>query len=104
MKRGPKRILLDKMIYLIYDWSYNRGYIDAFYGISLIMSVRKLAKLNYFFDRQVIDGITNGVGITSFFTGEAIKYVGGGRISSYILFFLFFLLIFFVFFYFLYIY
>ncbi|KAB2094359.1 hypothetical protein ES319_A02G152300v1 [Gossypium barbadense] len=35
VKRGPKRILLDKMIYLIYDWSYNRGYIDMFYSISL---------------------------------------------------------------------
>ena len=103
-KNVPKKILADKIINVIYDWSYNRGYIDAFYGISLIMSVRKLAKLNYFFDRQVIDGIPNGVGITSFFTGEAIKYVGGGRISSYILFFLFFLLIFFVFFYFIYIY
>nr|YP_010512188.1 NADH dehydrogenase subunit 5 [Myrocarpus frondosus]UXL83512.1 NADH dehydrogenase subunit 5 [Myrocarpus frondosus] len=95
-KNFPKKIVADKMINVIYDWSYNRGYIDAFYGISLIASVRKLAKLNYFFDRQVIDGISNGVGITSFFMGEAIKYVGGGRISSYILFFLFFVLIFLV--------
>nr|YP_010512105.1 NADH dehydrogenase subunit 5 [Myrospermum sousanum]UXL83429.1 NADH dehydrogenase subunit 5 [Myrospermum sousanum] len=95
-KNFPKKIFADKMINVIYDWSYNRGYIDAFYGISLIASVRKLAKLNYFFDRQVIDGIPNGIGITSFFMGEAIKYVGGGRISSYILFFLFFVLIFLV--------
>nr|YP_010864462.1 NADH-plastoquinone oxidoreductase subunit 5 [Indigofera decora]WGS97611.1 NADH-plastoquinone oxidoreductase subunit 5 [Indigofera decora] len=88
-----KKNVADKIINIIYDWSYNRGYIDAFYGISLIANVRKLAKLNYFFDRQVIDGIPNGIGITSFFMGEAIKYVGGGRISSYILFLLFFLLI-----------
>ena len=96
-----KKSLSDKIINLIYDWSYNRGYIDAFYEVSLIASVRKLAKLNYFFDRQVIDGIPNGIGITSFFLGEAIKYVGGGRISSYIFFFLFFLLIFLVICYFL---
>nr|YP_010864628.1 NADH-plastoquinone oxidoreductase subunit 5 [Indigofera kirilowii]WGS97777.1 NADH-plastoquinone oxidoreductase subunit 5 [Indigofera kirilowii] len=88
-----KKNVADKIINIIYDWSYNRGYIDAFYGISLIANVRKLAKLNSFFDRQVIDGIPNGIGITSFFMGEAIKYVGGGRISSYILFLLFFLLI-----------
>nr|YP_009771542.1 NADH-plastoquinone oxidoreductase subunit 5 [Poecilanthe parviflora]QIT02327.1 NADH-plastoquinone oxidoreductase subunit 5 [Poecilanthe parviflora]QVX30372.1 NADH-plastoquinone oxidoreductase subunit 5 [Poecilanthe parviflora] len=94
-KRFQKRIVADKIINVIYDWSYNRGYIDSFYGMSLIASVRRLAKLNYFFDRQVIDGIPNGVGIISFFMGEAIKYVGGGRISSYILFFLFFLVIFF---------
>nr|YP_009772214.1 NADH-plastoquinone oxidoreductase subunit 5 [Zornia diphylla]QIT03082.1 NADH-plastoquinone oxidoreductase subunit 5 [Zornia diphylla] len=88
-----KNELGDKILNVIYDWSYNRGYIDNFYEISLIGSVRKLAKLNSFFDRQVIDGIPNGVGITSFFMGEAIKYVGGGRISSYILFFVFFLFI-----------
>jgi hypothetical protein len=28
-----------------------------------------------------VDGITNGVGITSFFVGEGIKYIGGGQIS-----------------------
>nr|YP_010512022.1 NADH dehydrogenase subunit 5 [Amburana cearensis]UXL83346.1 NADH dehydrogenase subunit 5 [Amburana cearensis] len=90
----PKKLVADKMINVIYDWSYNRGYIDAFYEISLIASVRKLAKLNSFFDIQVIDVIPNGVGITNFFMGEAIKYVGGGRISSYIFFFFFFMLIF----------
>nr|YP_009764785.1 NADH dehydrogenase subunit 5 [Acrocarpus fraxinifolius]QIS95062.1 NADH dehydrogenase subunit 5 [Acrocarpus fraxinifolius] len=90
----PKEIVADKIRNVIYDWSYNRGYIDAFYGISLINSVRRLAKLNYFFDRRVIDGIPNGVGITSFFLGEVIKYVGGGRISSYILLYFFYALIF----------
>nr|YP_010512518.1 NADH dehydrogenase subunit 5 [Luetzelburgia bahiensis]UXL83842.1 NADH dehydrogenase subunit 5 [Luetzelburgia bahiensis] len=95
-KNIPKKILADKIINVIYDWSYNRGYIDAFYRVSLIASIRKLAKLNYFFDRQVIDGIPNGVGITSFFMGESIKYVGGGRISSYILFFFISLIIFLV--------
>nr|QVX28431.1 NADH-plastoquinone oxidoreductase subunit 5 [Tabaroa caatingicola] len=93
-KKIQKRIVIDKIRNVIYDWSYNRGYIDAFYGMSLIANVRRFAKLNSFFDRQVINGIPNGVGITSFFMGEAIKYVGGGRISSYILFFLFFLVIF----------
>src|SRR3954464_15239268 len=86
-KSVPKKIIADKIINIIYDWSYNRGYIDAFFEVSLIASVRKLAKFNSFFDRQVIDGIPNGVGISSFFIGEAIKYVGGGRISSYIFFF-----------------
>ncbi|KAA3488545.1 NADH dehydrogenase [Gossypium australe] len=45
----PKRILLDKMIYLIYDWSYNRGYIDMFYSISLTKGIRGLAELTHFF-------------------------------------------------------
>lgn len=100
-KNFSKKIVADKIRNLIYDWSYNRGYIDPFYRISLINNVRRLAKLNYFFDRRVIDGIPNGVGITSFFLGEVIKYAGGGRISSYILLYFFYALIFLLIYYFL---
>nr|QFQ33997.1 NADH-plastoquinone oxidoreductase subunit 5 [Lonicera elisae] len=84
VKTGTKRILSDKIINGLYDWSYNRGYIDAFYATSLTGGIRGLAEFTHFFDRRVIDGITNGVGIMSFFVGEGIKSVGGGRISSYL--------------------
>nr|YP_010545921.1 NADH-plastoquinone oxidoreductase subunit 5 [Dendrobium trigonopus]UYG49452.1 NADH-plastoquinone oxidoreductase subunit 5 [Dendrobium trigonopus] len=100
-KSVPKQIVSDNIINVIYDWSYNCGYIDNLYEISFIANIRKLGKLNYFFDRQVIDGIPNGIGVTSFFIGETIKYMGGGRISSYILFFLFFIFIFLIIWYFL---
>nr|YP_009742392.1 NADH dehydrogenase subunit 5 [Zabelia dielsii]QID90487.1 NADH dehydrogenase subunit 5 [Zabelia dielsii] len=83
VKTSPKRILSDKIINGLYVWSYNRGYIDAFYATSLTGGIRGLAEFTHFFDRRVIDGITNGVGIMSFFVGEGIKSVGGGRISSY---------------------
>nr|YP_009262710.1 NADH-plastoquinone oxidoreductase subunit 5 [Styrax grandiflorus]ANI87375.1 NADH-plastoquinone oxidoreductase subunit 5 [Styrax grandiflorus]ASM46059.1 NADH-plastoquinone oxidoreductase subunit 5 [Styrax grandiflorus] len=83
-KKGSKRILWDKIINAIYDWSYNRGYIDTFYATFLTGGIRGLAELTQFFDRHIIDGITNGVGVMSFFVGEGIKYVGGGRISSYL--------------------
>nr|WID87797.1 NdhF [Zabelia biflora] len=84
VKTSPKRILSDKIINGLYVWSYNRGYIDAFYATSLTGGIRGLAEFTHFFDRRVIDGITNGVGIMSFFVGEGIKSVGGGRISSYL--------------------
>nr|APB95350.1 NADH dehydrogenase subunit 5 [Daucus guttatus] len=93
VKTGPKRILLDKIINGIYDWSYNRGYIDAFYARFLIGGIRGLAELTSFFDRRVIDGITNGVGVLSFFIGEGIKSIGGGRISSYLFLYFFFVAI-----------
>nr|YP_009469386.1 NADH dehydrogenase subunit 5 [Byrsonima crassifolia]AVD96613.1 NADH dehydrogenase subunit 5 [Byrsonima crassifolia] len=96
-KEGPKG---GKIIGVIYDWSYNRGYIDAFYAIFLIQGIRRLAELNRFFDIRVIDGIINGVGVTSFLIGEGIKYVGGGRISSYLLLYLFYILIFLLIYYF----
>nr|YP_009645649.1 NADH dehydrogenase subunit 5 [Schrebera alata]QBS54061.1 NADH dehydrogenase subunit 5 [Schrebera alata] len=88
VKTGPKRSLWDKILNGLYNWSYNRAYIDAFYTTYLTGAVRGLVQLTHFFDRRVIDGITNGVGVMSFFVGEGIKYVGGGRISSYLFFYL----------------
>nr|YP_009556794.1 NADH-plastoquinone oxidoreductase subunit 5 [Stegnosperma cubense]QBC70184.1 NADH-plastoquinone oxidoreductase subunit 5 [Stegnosperma cubense] len=93
-KRVTTRILWDKILNSIYNWSSNRGYIDAFYATSLIRVVRGLAELVSFFDRQIIDRIPNGFGVTSFFVGEGIKYVGGGRISSYLFLYLFYVSIF----------
>nr|YP_010638591.1 NADH-plastoquinone oxidoreductase subunit 5 [Saxifraga fortunei]YP_010642079.1 NADH-plastoquinone oxidoreductase subunit 5 [Saxifraga rufescens]WBQ51318.1 NADH-plastoquinone oxidoreductase subunit 5 [Saxifraga fortunei]WBQ55146.1 NADH-plastoquinone oxidoreductase subunit 5 [Saxifraga rufescens] len=93
-KKGPKRFFGDKLINIIYSWSYNRGYIDAFYATSFTKGIRGFAELTHFFDRRVIDGITNAVGIISFFVGEGIKYVGGGRISSYLFLYLYFVFIF----------
>nr|YP_009866686.1 NdhF [Ligusticopsis scapiformis]YP_010695841.1 NADH dehydrogenase subunit F [Oreocomopsis aromatica]QKE48909.1 NdhF [Ligusticopsis scapiformis]WCF68447.1 NADH dehydrogenase subunit F [Oreocomopsis aromatica] len=104
VKTGPKRILLDKIINGIYDWSYNRGYIDAFYARFLIGGIRGLAKLTSFFDRRVIDGITNGVGVLSFFVGEGIKSLGSGRISSYLFLYFFFVAILLLIYYFFYLY
>ncbi|WP_368855847.1 NADH dehydrogenase subunit F C-terminal domain-containing protein, partial [Salmonella enterica] len=49
IKRGPKRLLWDKMINAIYNWSYNRAYIDSFYTVSLIGGIRKSAELIHFF-------------------------------------------------------
>nr|YP_010882714.1 NADH-plastoquinone oxidoreductase subunit 5 [Androsace filiformis]WIF27298.1 NADH-plastoquinone oxidoreductase subunit 5 [Androsace filiformis] len=94
IKLRSKRNFGDKTVNIIYNWSDNRGYIDAFYATSLTGGVRAFAKLTEFFDKWVIDGITNGVGIITFFLGEGIKYVGGGRVSSYLLFYLFYLLVF----------
>nr|YP_010736282.1 NADH dehydrogenase subunit F [Pachygone laurifolia]WEL36255.1 NADH dehydrogenase subunit F [Pachygone laurifolia] len=94
VKMGPNRIFWDQIINVIYNWSYNRGYVDVFYATTLTRGIGGLAELTHFVDRQVIDGITNGVGVTSFFVGEWIKYIGGGRISSYIFLYLFYVLMF----------
>nr|YP_010132011.1 NADH-plastoquinone oxidoreductase subunit 5 [Primula hubeiensis]QPZ50713.2 NADH-plastoquinone oxidoreductase subunit 5 [Primula hubeiensis]WCD61489.1 NADH-plastoquinone oxidoreductase subunit 5 [Primula hubeiensis] len=94
-KIRSKRNFLDKTINSIYNWSDNRGYIDAFYATFLTRGIRVLAEFTDFIDRRIIDGITNGVGIISFFLGEGIKYVGGGRISSYLFLYVSYVLIFF---------
>ncbi|CAN4095336.1 unnamed protein product [Withania somnifera] len=76
VKKGPKRITWDKIINGIYDWSYNRAYIDAFYTRFFVGGIRGLAEFTHFFDRRIIDGMTNGVGVISFIVGEGIKYIG----------------------------
>nr|YP_010605770.1 NADH-plastoquinone oxidoreductase subunit 5 [Aster pycnophyllus]WAN81087.1 NADH-plastoquinone oxidoreductase subunit 5 [Aster pycnophyllus] len=100
-KMGPRRNFYDKIKNTIYDWSYNRGYIDTFYGTFLIVGTRKLAEFTHFFDRRIIDAIPNGVGLISFFVAEVIKSVGGGRISSYLFFYFSYVSIFLVIYYFL---
>nr|YP_009556381.1 NADH-plastoquinone oxidoreductase subunit 5 [Gypsophila vaccaria]QBC70775.1 NADH-plastoquinone oxidoreductase subunit 5 [Gypsophila vaccaria] len=93
-KGGPKRIFWDKIKNFLYNWSSNRGYIDAFYATYFIKSLRGLTELVSIIDRRIIDGIPNGFGITSFFVAESFRYIGGGRISSYNLFYLFYVSIF----------
>nr|YP_009711757.1 NdhF [Curcuma wenyujin]YP_009742577.1 NADH-plastoquinone oxidoreductase subunit 5 [Curcuma aromatica]QGA47247.1 NdhF [Curcuma wenyujin]QID90876.1 NADH-plastoquinone oxidoreductase subunit 5 [Curcuma aromatica]WIM51349.1 NADH dehydrogenase subunit F [Curcuma wenyujin] len=102
IKGGPKRIFLDKIKNRIYNWSYNCGYIDIFYTRVFTLSIRGLTKLTQFFDRNIIDGIINGVVVASLFIGEGVKSMGGGRISSYLFLYLFYASIFlfiFLFFY-----
>nr|YP_009485109.1 NADH dehydrogenase subunit 5 [Dioscorea collettii]ATN95661.1 NADH dehydrogenase subunit 5 [Dioscorea collettii] len=94
VKMGPRRIILDQIKSVIYNWSYNGGYIDIFYTRVFTMSIRQLAKLITFLDRRIIDGITNTIGLSSFFIGEGIKYMGSGRISSYLFLYLSFVSIF----------
>nr|YP_010419507.1 NADH-plastoquinone oxidoreductase subunit 5 [Laportea canadensis]USG53124.1 NADH-plastoquinone oxidoreductase subunit 5 [Laportea canadensis] len=79
------KIFGDKTIYVIYAWSYNRGYIDFFYRNFLTQGIRVFSEVINFFDRRLSDGITNGFGISNFLVGEIFKYVGGGRISFYLL-------------------
>nr|YP_010274213.1 NADH dehydrogenase subunit 5 [Cyclocodon lancifolius]YP_010392273.1 NADH-plastoquinone oxidoreductase subunit 5 [Cyclocodon axillaris]UJP67330.1 NADH dehydrogenase subunit 5 [Cyclocodon lancifolius]UPX07882.1 NADH-plastoquinone oxidoreductase subunit 5 [Cyclocodon axillaris] len=97
VKTNLRIIVSDKIINGIYDWSYNRGYIDAFYATYFLGGIRRVSELTDFFDKQVVDGITNGVGLMSFFLGEGIKFLGGGRISSYLFLYCSYLSIFFIF-------
>nr|YP_010887365.1 NADH dehydrogenase subunit F [Spergularia marina]WJJ44588.1 NADH dehydrogenase subunit F [Spergularia marina] len=99
-KGGPKTFLGDKLKSIIYNWSFNRGYIDAFYATYLINGVRGLAEVVSVIDRRLIDGIPNGLGITSFFVAEGIKYIGGGRISSYLFLYFFYVSSFLIIYYF----
>nr|QWW92989.1 NADH dehydrogenase subunit 5 [Delavayella serrata] len=76
-----------KSIFLsVYNWSYYQGYIDQLYNFLFIRSLRFLTKYLSLIDQWLIDGIVNGIGISSFFGGEGLKYTEGGKISSYLFF------------------
>lgn len=90
MKIGLKRILLDPIVNAIYNWSYNRGYIDFLYITVLTRSLRIFSEVTCFFDSCVLDRIINSVGIATFLIAEGLKYIPSGRLSSYLFFYLFY--------------
>nr|YP_009560168.1 NADH-plastoquinone oxidoreductase subunit 5 [Vandenboschia speciosa]AZZ71293.1 NADH-plastoquinone oxidoreductase subunit 5 [Vandenboschia speciosa] len=75
---------LDSFLFFLRDWSENRGYIDYYYDRFFIRGIRSVSKLISIFDKWVIDGMINGIGISSFLGGESARYGEGGRVSSYL--------------------
>nr|YP_010290652.1 NADH-plastoquinone oxidoreductase subunit 5 [Cyperus difformis]ULQ64682.1 NADH-plastoquinone oxidoreductase subunit 5 [Cyperus difformis] len=94
LKKGVKRDFLDQIQNAIYNWSYNRGYIDILYTNIFTLGIRRLSKFTEFFDKHIIDGIPNGIGVTSFFIGEGVRFLGNGRVSFYLFFYLSFVSLF----------
>ncbi|MEM6448557.1 MAG: NAD(P)H-quinone oxidoreductase subunit F [Cyanobacteria bacterium J06642_2] len=60
-------------------------YIDRIYRVTVVFVVGGLAKLGAWFDRYVIDGLVNLVGITTLFGGEGLKYSNFGKLQLYVL-------------------
>ena len=73
----PLRFLQDL---LAYDF-----YIDRLYRVSVVLSVDWLSRLSSWFDRYVVDGFVNFIGIASIFSGESLKYSVSGQSQFYAL-------------------
>jgi NAD(P)H-quinone oxidoreductase subunit 5 len=65
---------------LAYDF-----YTPKLYRSSVVGSVDVLSRVTDWFDRYVVDGFVNLVGVTSLFGGEALKYSNSGQGQSYVL-------------------
>nr|QUG10360.1 NADH dehydrogenase subunit 5 [Hymenophyllum coreanum] len=78
------KIKLGLFLGFIQDWSQNQGYINYWYDVFLIKGFRFVSFLFSLFDKWVIDGMINGIGISSFLGGESARYGEGGRVSSYL--------------------
>ncbi len=65
---------------LAYDF-----YTPKVYQVTAIAAVDLLSKGTDWLDRYVVDGLVNLVGLTSLFSGEALKYGNSGRLQIYAL-------------------
>ncbi|MBL1174661.1 NAD(P)H-quinone oxidoreductase subunit F [Pantanalinema sp. GBBB05] len=73
----PLRFLQDL---LAYDF-----YIDQLYRVTVVWAVNSISRLSYWFDRYVVDGAVNFVGLASIFSGESLKYSISGQSQFYLL-------------------
>lgn len=72
----PVRILQD---ILAYDF-----YTERFYRITVVGAVSALAQFSNWFDRYVVDGLVNAVGLFSLLGGESLKYSISGQSQLYL--------------------
>lgn len=65
---------------LAYDF-----YVDRLYRITVIFVVNSISRFSAWFDRYVVDGFVNLVGLASIFSGESLKYSVSGQSQAYML-------------------
>lgn len=68
----------------IYEFFYNRLYIDEFYEVVFLGGYRLLAKAAGWIDRYIIDGAVNGVAHVSIFLGQMVKRIESGLVQLYL--------------------
>jgi NAD(P)H-quinone oxidoreductase subunit 5 len=73
----PLRVLQD---ILAYDF-----YIDKLYRVTVVFVVVSLSQMTAWFDRYVVDGFVNAVGLVSVLGGEGLKYSASGQSQFYML-------------------
>jgi NAD(P)H-quinone oxidoreductase subunit 5 len=60
-------------------------YIQRFYQLTIVLVVAISARVINWFDRYIVDGLVNLVGIGTLFSGQALKYTTSGQSQLYIL-------------------
>lgn len=65
---------------LAYDF-----YVDRLYRVTVVFVVSTISQFSAWFDRYVVDGLVNLVGLASIFGGESLKYSVSGQSQAYML-------------------
>ena len=70
----------------LYVASYNKYWIDEFFGVTVTRRTMDLARAVYTFDSKVVDGVVNGLAgvtrLTSRITGGTDKYLVDGLVNA----------------------
>jgi len=66
--------------FLAYDF-----YIQRLYQLTIVNLVNSSARLTAWFDRHVVDGAVNAVGLVTMFSGQALRYTASGQSQLYVL-------------------
>lgn len=68
----------------IRDFFAHDLYIQDIYKVTIVALVNVTAKLAYWFDKYIVDGVVNLVGLSTIFGGQALKYSTSGQSQLYI--------------------
>jgi NAD(P)H-quinone oxidoreductase subunit 5 len=60
-------------------------YTAQLYKVTIVLGVGAVSQLVYWFDRYIIDGLVNLVGLVTIFSGESLKYNASGQTQFYVL-------------------
>ncbi|MEM1309956.1 MAG: NAD(P)H-quinone oxidoreductase subunit F [Cyanobacteria bacterium P01_H01_bin.153] len=80
LARSTQKSLRIAQDLLAYDF-----YTEKLYRFTVVWLVERLSFASSWFDRYVVDGLVNSVGLASLIGGESLKYSISGRSQGYIL-------------------
>jgi NAD(P)H-quinone oxidoreductase subunit 5 len=76
---------IQKPIRVVQDILAFDFYIDKLYMLTVVALVGALSRVMAWFDRYVVDGVVNVVGLASVMGGESLKYSASGQSQFYLL-------------------
>lgn len=76
---------IQKPIRVVQDILAFDFYIDKLYLLTVVALVGALSRVMAWFDRYVVDGVVNVVGLASVMGGESLKYSASGQSQFYLL-------------------
>lgn len=83
-KENNLSLKVSKAFGFMYEWAYNKFYIDELYMfITKQIIFKRISAPFAWFDRHIVDGTMNLIGNTTVFTSKKIKGWQSGRLQDY---------------------